>query len=80
MSSRNKQIEKLKKQADRIESFLKENGPKIGKQGREIQSNLTDNESCKMFSSHGAIQGYNVAKQGNIYTYFDSCKALREGS
>ena len=59
MSNRNKQIERLQKQADRIENFLKENGPKIGKQGKEIQSNITDNESCKMFSSHGTIQGYN---------------------
>jgi transposase len=60
MSNRNKQIERLEKAADRIESFLKENGPKVGKQGKEIQSNITDNESCKMFSSHGAIQGYNA--------------------
>jgi transposase len=59
MSERDKQIKKLQKQADRIERFLKENGPRIGKQGREIQSNLTDNESCKMFCSHGTIQGYN---------------------
>jgi transposase len=59
-SNRKKQIERLQKQADRIKNFLKENGPKIGKQGREIQSNITDNESCKMFSSHGSIQGYNA--------------------
>jgi transposase len=52
-------IERLKKKAERIEEFLKENSPKIGKQGREIQSNITDNESCKMKSSHGIIQGYN---------------------
>jgi len=59
ISNRKKQIERLKKQADRIEKFLKENVPKIGKQGKEIQSNITDNESCKMTSSHGIIQGYN---------------------
>ena len=56
---RSKQIEKLQKRADRIEAFLKENGPKIGKQGREIKSNVTDNESAMMFGSHGTIQGYN---------------------
>ncbi|MFC1891082.1 IS1182 family transposase [Thermodesulfobacteriota bacterium] len=60
ISNRKKQVERLKKQSDRIESFLKENGPKIGKQGKEIQSNITDNESCKMVSSHGTIQGYNA--------------------
>ena len=59
ISNRKKQIERLKKKAERIKEFLKENSPKIGKQGREIQSNITDNESCKMKSSHGIIQGYN---------------------
>jgi hypothetical protein len=57
--NRSKQIERLQRQADRIEKFLKQNGPKIGKQGREIKSNITDNESAMMFSSHGIIQGYN---------------------
>lgn len=57
--NRKKQIERLKKKAERIEEFVKNNRPKIGKQGREIQSNITDNESCKMKSSHGIIQGYN---------------------
>ena len=42
--NREKQVERLKKQADRIEDFLRENGPKMGKQGREIKSNITDNE------------------------------------
>jgi len=59
ISKRKKQIERLKKKAERIEGFLRDNSAKIGKQGREIQSNITDNESCKMKSSHGIIQGYN---------------------
>ena len=58
-SNRQKQVESLQKQAERIEKFLKENGPKIGKQGREIKSNITDNDSAMMVGSHGAIQGYN---------------------
>ena len=58
--NRKRQVERLQKKADRVENFLKESAPKIGKQGREIQSNITDNESCKMKSSHGAIQGYNA--------------------
>ncbi len=60
LSDREEQIERLQKQADRIKDFLKDNGPKIGKQGKEIQSNITDNESCRMKSSHGSIQGYNA--------------------
>jgi len=59
ISNRKKQIGKLQKQADRIEKFLKENGPKIGRQGREIKSNVTDNESATMVTSHGTLQGYN---------------------
>jgi len=56
---REKQVERLKKQADRIENFLRENGPKMGKQGREIKSNITDNESATMVTSRGTVQGYN---------------------
>ena len=59
LSNREKQIEKLQKQAERIESWLKENDAKIGTTGKEIQSNITDNESAKMKTSHGTIQGYN---------------------
>jgi len=59
ISNKGKQIEKLKKQADRIDKWLTENSPKIGKQGKEIRSNITDNESGTMVSSHGPIQGYN---------------------
>jgi hypothetical protein len=39
---------------------LSENDPKIGSQGKEIQSNVTDNESAKMTTSHGVVQGYNA--------------------
>jgi transposase len=54
-----RQIERLRKKAERLERWLKENGPKIGRQGREIKSNVTDNESAIMVTSHGTIQGYN---------------------
>lgn len=54
-SSREKQIEKLQKQAERIEKWLAENEAKIGSNGRELQSNVTDNESAKMMTSHGTI-------------------------
>lgn len=55
-----KRIKKLSQQADRIEHFLAENEPKIGSTGKEIQSNVTDNESAKMATSHGVLQGYNA--------------------
>ena len=59
LSHQQVQIDKLQRQADRIERWLNSNEPKKGAHGREPQSNLTDNESAKMYTSHGAIQGYN---------------------
>lgn len=51
-------IKKLRKNVDLINSWLDENAPKIGVQGKELKSNIVDNESAKMSSSHGVIQGY----------------------
>ncbi|MBW2194971.1 MAG: IS1182 family transposase [Deltaproteobacteria bacterium] len=56
---RKRQIERLQKQADRIDKWLQNNDAKIGKAGKEIKSNVTDNESAKMKISYGSIQGYN---------------------
>ena len=58
--NKDKKIEKLIKNAERIERFLKENEAKPGKQYKEIKSNITDNDSAIMQTSHGAIQGYNA--------------------
>ena len=58
-SNKETQIEQLTKQAARIEAWLKENDGKAGKHGKEIKSNMTDNESALMTTSHGSIQGYN---------------------
>jgi transposase len=56
---RQEQLERLEHQAARIEAFLATHDPKRGKQGQELQSNVTDNESAKMHTAHGVIQGYN---------------------
>jgi transposase len=47
-------------QVERLDRFLQEQQPKRGSDGREIQSNVIDNESVKMPCSHGVIQGYNA--------------------
>jgi transposase len=47
-------------QVERLNQFLEEEKPKLGSEGKEIQSNVIDNESVKMPSSHGVIQGYNA--------------------
>lgn len=54
-----KQIERLKRRAEKIDRFLKENEAKYNHRGHEIKSNITDNDSEKMVTSHGTIQGYN---------------------
>ena len=58
-ADRGRYREKLRKQAAKIEQFLEKNEPKPGKQRKEVQSNVTDNESATMTTSHGTIQGYN---------------------
>jgi transposase len=58
-TKREKQVKRLQKQAERIEKWLKVNEAKYGTTGKEISSNLTDNESAKMKTAHGVIQGYN---------------------
>ena len=47
-------------QVERLNQFLEEQEPKFGSEGKEIQSNVIDNESVKMPTSHGVVQGYNA--------------------
>jgi transposase len=54
------QIKRLSRKIERIDKFLQENRPKQGKTKKEIQSNVTDNDSAKMPTAHGVIQGYNA--------------------
>jgi transposase len=54
-----KYVETIKKKVKKIKEWLKDNDDKPGKTGKPIKSNITDNESAKMKTSHGVIQGYN---------------------
>jgi len=63
-----KSIQRLEKKLRKLNIFLANAKPKIGISGSEIQSNITDNESAKIKSPHGYIQGYNgitIADSGN---------------
>ena len=53
------QIEKLKAASKKIKTFLAENEDRTGVSGKVVKSNITDNDSAKMKTSHGVIQGYN---------------------
>ena len=52
-------IENLQAKANKIRTWLENNEDRMGSQGKPVKSNITDNDSAKMPSSHGVIQGYN---------------------
>lgn len=56
-----KEAKTLEKHFNKIDQFLKTHEPRmgVGKQKKEVKSNITDNESAKMHTSKGTIQGYN---------------------
>ena len=53
-----KQLKRLEAKDKKLAAWLTEHEEKIGKQGKPIKSNITDNDSAKMKTSHGVIQGY----------------------
>ncbi len=53
-------IEKYEKKIQKIDTFLMKNKQRIGARKKEVKSNITDNESAKLKSNHGIIQGYNA--------------------
>lgn len=54
-----RKLEKLESKAKKIQGWLANHEERMGKQGKPVKSNITDNESAKMPSGHGVIQGYN---------------------
>ena len=56
---RQQTIDTLMKNAQKIDDFLASHEPRMGqgKRPKEVQSNITDNESAKMTTSKGTIQG-----------------------
>jgi len=54
-------IDTLDKAYEKVDKFLKSASPRMGqgKRTREVKSNITDNQSAKMTTSKGTIQGYN---------------------
>ena len=75
-------IETLDKACTKIDNFLASEEPRIGqaKTGKEIKSNITDNESGKMLTSKGTIQGYNgVASVDKKHQIVVDASAFGEG-
>lgn len=49
---------KLRRHIHKLRHWLEHNEDKPGKSGKPIKSNVTDNDSAKMKTAHGVIQGY----------------------
>jgi transposase len=52
-------IERLTRKAERLATFLATAEPREGVRG-ELQSNVTDPDSARMYTGHGTVQGYNA--------------------
>jgi transposase len=69
----------VEKRIDRLDQFLKSNEPKPGRTHKENKSNVTDNDSQMMQTSHGTIQGYNaqafVDSKNRIIVFADAGNA-----
>ena len=67
---------------EKIERFVASNPPRMGKGRRvkEVKSNITDNESAKMTTSKGTIQGYTgVAAVDKRHQVIVDAQAFGEG-
>lgn len=58
VSKESQYISTLKQQAKKPKAWLADHDDKPGKTGKPRKSNVTDNDSAKMKTSHGVIQGY----------------------
>lgn len=55
---RQQRIDALHREAKAMRDFLAREQPRRNRQGKELKSNVTDNDSAKMATSKGVIQGY----------------------
>jgi transposase len=82
-AAREKQVATLQKAVDKIERFLSNHGEKFGRSGKTVQSNITDNESAKMPTSKGVVQGYNglamVDAQAQVIVHAEAHGEGQEG-
>ncbi|MGQ9427699.1 transposase, partial [Gilvimarinus sp. F26214L] len=72
----------LQREFERVDRFLKTAAPRMGqgKKPKEVKSNITDNESAKMTTSKGTIQGYNgVAAVDKKHQIIVEAQAFGEG-
>lgn len=57
-AAREKQIKTLNRAIEKVRGYLQGHQDKVGSSGRVKKSNITDNDSAKMPTSKGVVQGY----------------------
>lgn len=73
--------EKLRKNAAKIRNFLKDHDDRRGSGGNVVKSNITDNDSAKMATSKGVMQGYvGVASTDSKHQVIVGAEAYGQGS
>ena len=75
-------VDTLEKHFQKIDNLLKMSSPRMGhgKKRKEVKSNITDNESAKMHTSKGTIQGYNgIAAVDKKHQIIVEAKTFGEG-
>jgi transposase len=78
--SEEKFVATLGKRISKIREWLKQNDDKPGKTGKPRKSNITDNESAKMKTHRGIIQGYDgVAATDGKHQVIVQAQAFGEG-
>lgn len=76
-----RRIDKYQKAAKRIRDFLASNAERKNAQGKPLKSNVTDNQSAKMATAKGVIQGYTaVAAVDSQHQIIVAAKAHGSGS
>ncbi len=73
-------IKKLTAKIDKIDRWMNENDDKKNHKGKVKKSNITDNDSAKMVSSRGVIQGYNgIAASDSKHQVIVHAEAFGDG-
>lgn len=75
-----KNIEELRKASRKIKKHLATTVDREGINGKVVKSNITDNDSAKMLTSHGVLQGYNgVAAADDKHQIIVGAEAFGQG-
>ena len=76
-----KAVEHLQQKAKKIHEWLSGHEDRVGVSGKPVKSNITDNESAKMPSGHGVVQGYNgLATVDDKHQIVVDAQAFGEGT